>query len=303
MIFSELYGAYYNAMAKILAKAIEHPLKKGELRSIVDAYAFEESILNIETAIDEERWQLIKKDGTTPIMHVPSMPLTILQKRWLKAITLDPRIKLFEEEISGLDEIEPLFTREDFFIFDKYADGDNFEDAAYIKNFGCILDAIRNKHPLEITTMNRKGNILSMVVMPKWLEYSQKDDKFRLIGVGRKSNDTINLGRIITCEPYTKEYIPKESVKNQESARVVEFELIDERNALERVLLHFAHFKKQAERLEETRYKVTVAYDAEDEIEVLIRILSFGPMVRVIGPDNFVNLIKERLKRQKSCGR
>ena len=31
MIFSELYGAYYNAVAAVLRAAIDHPLEKGEL--------------------------------------------------------------------------------------------------------------------------------------------------------------------------------------------------------------------------------------------------------------------------------
>ncbi len=49
------------------------------------------------------------------------------------------------------------------------------------------------------------------------------------------------------------------------------------------------------------KYKVSVTYDKDDETELLIRILSFGPMIRVTGPHDFVNLIKERLRKQKSC--
>ncbi len=33
---------------------------------------------------------------------------------------------------------------------------------------------------------------------------------------------------------------------------------------------------------------------------MVIRILSFGPMFKVVQPDHFVNLIKERLRKQKS---
>lgn len=302
MIFSEIYGAYYTTMAKIIETAIEHPLEKGELIDIVKEYAFGESILNIDTSISDGKWQLINKDGTTPIINVPSMPLTLLQRRWLKAISLDPRIKLFGDEIVGVEDVEPLFTQEDYFVFDKYADGDNYEDATYIRNFRLILDAIRSNYPLEIKTSSRKGREKSIVVMPEYLEYSEKDDKFRLIGTGRKYGDTINLGRIISCEPYTKEYFKRANTRSNKEERVVEFELVDERNALERVLLHFAHFKKQAEKMDETRYKVSVTYDKDDETEVLIRILSFGPMIKVTGPDDFVNLIKDRLKRQRSCG-
>lgn len=302
MIFSEIYGAYYTTMARIIERAIEHPLEKDELRSIVSEYAFGESILNIEASIAEGKWQLIKNDGTTPIRNVPSMPLTLLQRRWLKAISLDPRMKLFEDEITGLEDVEPLFTQEDFYVFDKYSDGDPYENADYIRNFRLILDAIRNKYPLELTTASRNGREVHLVAMPERLEYSEKDDKFRLIGSGRKGGDTINLGRIISCEPYTKEYSPKVKTRAGEKERTVEFELVNERNALERVLLHFAHFKKQAERIDDIKYRISVTYDKDDETEILIRILSFGPVLRVTGPDNFVKLIKDRLLKQKSCG-
>ena len=53
--------------------------------------------------------------------------------------------------------------------------------------------------------------------------------------------------------------------------------------------------------MDEKKYRVTVWYDPDDETELVIRVLSFGPMIRVIEPESFVNLIKDRLIRQKSC--
>ncbi|MBQ4100240.1 MAG: WYL domain-containing protein, partial [Oscillospiraceae bacterium] len=130
--------------------------------------------------------------------------LTLLQRRWLKAISLDPRMKLFEDEMTGLEDVEPLFTQEDFYVFYKYSDGDPYENADYIRNFRRILDAIRNKYPLELTTASRNGREVHLVVMPERLEYSEKDDKFRLIGSGRKGGDTINLGRIIVIITFAR---------------------------------------------------------------------------------------------------
>ena len=42
-----------------------------------------------------------------------------------------------------------------------------------------------------------------------------------------------------------------------------------------------------------------IRYDGEDETEVLIRVLSFGPRLRVVAPEAFVDKIRERLERQK----
>lgn len=301
MIFSELYGAYYNAVAKIIAAALDHPLQKNELRTIIEENAFGESVLNIEPAILEGRWQVVKADGSTVIHHIPSMPLTKIQKRWLAAVSLDPRIRLFTDELPEYPDVQPLFTRDDYTVFDKYADGDDFEDETYRLNFRLIQDAIKHSYPVLIKMENRKGRYEKKVVLPKYMEFSEKDDKFRFIAAGRPTGGTYNMGRIRSCVRYEG---PLEAVNMQRKTNqkeTVVFELYDQRNALERVLLHFAHFEKEAEKIED-RYRVTLHYDQDDETEIVIRILSFGPMIRVIEPESFVNRIKERLLKQKSCG-
>ena len=301
MIFSELYGAYYNAVAAVLRQAVEKPVTKSELREIVEKNAFGESVLNLEPAITEGRWQLLTRDGTTPLKRRPTMPLTNLEKRWLKAICMDPRIRLFCDEIPDLPDVEPLFKPEDVFVFDRYADGDPYEDDAYVARFRSILAAIRDRTPLSIDMRNRKGGITHTVVMPDHLEYSEKDDKFRLIGSDRRYGEIVNLARIVRCKPYPKPYEYRPMRTDRSKAKTVEFELFDQRNALERALLHFAHFEKQAERLDEKRYRIKIFYDEDDETEMVIRILSFGPMVKVTSPQAFIDLIKDRLKKQKSC--
>lgn len=301
MIFSELYSTYYQTVAAILKAAIDHPVEATEMRHIVEEHAFGESVLHILPAIEEQRWQLITPDGKTPLQKEPSMPLTLLEKRWLKAIAHDPRIRLFGDEIFDFPDVEPLFLPEDILVFDHYADGDDYTDEAYIHHFRLILDAIKHQYPLKITLQNRRENPLVMSVLPHSLEYSEKDDKFRLIGSSDRYGSTINLGRIISCEKCQDSIKGKLTKKTERQRRVV-FELVDQRKTLERVLLHFAHYEKEAEKLDEKHYRITVVYDKEDETEMVIRILSFGPMIKVTAPQHFVELIKQRLIRQKSCG-
>jgi len=64
-------------------------------------------------------------------------------------------------------------------------------------------------------------------------------------------------------------------------------------------MMHFAHFEKQAERLDDLHYRILITYNKEDETEMIIRILSFGPVIRVKAPGSFVRLIRERLQRQQ----
>ena len=64
MLFHEIYGAYYRTMGRILSAAVSHPVTQEEIRRIIRTHAFGESALAIESAIREERWQLLHPDGT-----------------------------------------------------------------------------------------------------------------------------------------------------------------------------------------------------------------------------------------------
>ena len=300
MIFSELYSAYYNTVASILTRIIDGETSEKELQRIVTERAFGESLLTIMPSLKSEKWQLVNSDMTTSLEHKPTMPLTTLQKQWLKAITLDPRFKLFGIEIHGLEGVEPLFTPADYRVYDKYGDGDPFEDGEYVRQFKVILQAIRQGTQIKFEMVNRNGKTMYIRCHPKRLEYSEKDDKFRLITAGWHSVSTINLAKMRNCVHYTgpKELDHFEWEKKQD---VLTVKVRDERNALERFMLHFAHFEKQAEKLDKSTYLVRIKYAHDDEPEMVIRVLSFGPLVDVIGSEDFKRLVIEKLKKQLNC--
>ena len=301
MIFSELYSAYYNTVAAILSRIMEGERSERELQGLVTRHAFGESLLTILPALKAQRWPLVHADMTTSLTHKPTMPLTTLQKQWLKAISLDPRVKLFDVAFPELDGVEPLFTPDDYFVYDRYSDGDSFEDEEYIRQFRVILSAIRQGTQIRFEMTNRKGNTMYVRCHPVRLEYSEKDDKFRLVTAGWRSVSTVNLSKIRGCVHYTgeKPLVGEEKATLYDTLTV---KVSDERNTLERFMLHFAHFEKQAERLDRKHYLVKIKYDHDDEPEMVIRILSFGPMVEVMGSENFRRAVIEKLKKQKNRG-
>lgn len=301
MIFSELYSAYYNAVAAILSRVLEGECTERELQQIVSERAFGESVLNILPSLKSGKWQLLRPDMTTALEHTPTMPMTTLQKRWLKAISLDPRVRLFGVEFPNLDDVEPLFTQADYYVYDQYSDGDPFEDEGYIQRFRVILAAIRQKTPIKFEMTNRKGRTVFGRFIPKRLEYSAKDDKFRVVAAGNSFVGTVNLSRMTRCVHYTGDK-PLDSGEREVQYDTATVRLVDERNALERFMLHFAHFEKQAEKIDEMHYLIRIKYARDDEPEMAIRMLSFGPMIEVLGADSLKGLIVEKLKSQKRCG-
>lgn len=300
MLFHEIYSSYYIAVSSILKEAVRGTLTGKKLNALVQQHAFGESLLTIPDGLMGEKWRLIHKDLSTPLEEEPSMPLTILEKRWMKALLLDPRIRLFMPDMAGLEEIgfkdvEPLFTPDMIVYYDRYSDGDDYENPEYIRHFRTILQALQEEQDIFVSFESRLHAKPQLVVTPHYLEYSEKDDRFRLVAAGRRRRWVINLSRITACEPAHR----NDLVQLKEApAKTVTFELEDRRNAMERVLLHFSHLEKETKRLDDRRYRVTLKYDRQDETEMVIRILSFGSAIRVTEPDSFVALIRERIQKQ-----
>ena len=195
----------------------------------------------------------------------------------------------------GLETVKPLFTPDMFVFFDRYADGDDYHDPDYIAHFKTILTALGEKKDLYISYETHRSRP-SVVVTPHHLEYSEKDDCFRLIASGARRSWVMRLSRIRDCS--VVESSRAFPLGPRETETLV-FELEDRRRALERVLLHFSHLEKETKRLDETHYRVTLRYDPADETEMVIRILSFGPVIRVLEPARFIGLLRERIERQR----
>lgn len=295
--FNEIYGTYFNVVSSILRQAQEKQLTKDSLELLVREQAFADSCLTIPKELQDGSWPLLQQDMTTPLRHAPAMPLTTLQRRWLKSLLTDKRIQLFDVDCSGLEDVEPLFSEEQFVYFDRYSDGDDYADPQYKKHFRLLLQAITEKRRVEISFISGKNESVRKEYLPLQLEYSAKDDKFRLKAVCERHLHYVNVGRIKSCR--LLEQTGEEACMLLESERcAVTVLLTDERNALERAMLHFSHLEKITERLDEKHYRLQLMYNKSDETEMVIRILSFGPLLRVQEPAGFIELLRHRLRKQ-----
>ena len=306
MLFSEIYSAYYNTVASIISCSQQGKLDSDLLFKIVKESAFPESFMTIGSALETGKWPLVKKDYSTNIQNIPTMPLSILQKRWLKALCNDKRIRLFvSDEVlerlkNQLQDVEALFNENDYYLYDKYSDGDPYDDPDYIKNFRTVLEAIHQKKTISVEYTGRFGQQKRFICAPCKIEYSEKDDKFRIISKVKNRHSILNIARINSCELTDNSKVDDISEEDLPDNRrtSVTLEIYDERKAMERVMLAFAHFEKSAVQISDDVYRLTLNYDSFDETELVVRVLSFGPMVKVLEPESFRNLIQERISKQ-----
>jgi len=317
--FHEIYSAYFQVVRKILLDAGKKPLSRKEMEEISKAYASPESALVIlpkltkdgawSSLLQEEENQLYtsKCTGKKP-------PLTHLQKAWLKTLLPDPKFRLFftDQELAdlaqNLESEQPLFSLRDFHYFDQYRDGDHYEDPAYRQVFQTILSALEKRRPLFAAYESAKGREQTLELLPCRLQYSGKDDKFRLLAVslshGRpRSPYILNAARIKACHlsrnPVPQRFDWDFSRFQAQAAHPVRIRIGNERNALERCMLHFANYEKHTTYEPETdTYLCDIYYDPADETELLIELLSFGPVIRILGPEAFLSQVRKRVKRQ-----
>ncbi len=296
MLFHEIYGCYYNTVAKLLGAAAKGGLTEEKMRAICDDNAFAESFMEIIPALKSERWPLLRKDLTTPLKAAPEIPPTTLELRWLKAITLDPRLKLFDVNTDFLKDIEPLFRPETLVVTDIYLDGDPFSDPVYIKNFRELLSAVKNGKKARVLYETARTERES-IVTPYLFEYSEREDKLRCYVNGGRLGNIIALSRVksAVCLDENGSIPHSRPTDNKETAVL---EVSDERTAVERALLHFAHYEKETE-MYEGSCRLTIHYSKADRSELAGQILSFGPLIRVTEPAELAGLIRDRLFAQR----
>lgn len=340
-LFSEIYSCYYQVLRHILCS--QNTLTMEEIRERICSEGFGESMLSIIPKLEDGTWNLLKKDGTLYRSKLSSsffVPLSALEKSYLRALLSDPRMSLFldAEQTAYLSDalacVSPLWKPEQFYCFDRFLDGDPWEDEHYRACFRTLLQAQKQNRYVDIDYTSLKGTRLHHHYIPARLEYSVKNDKFRLIALKPVSASSAlgscsrkqDTHRKNTAPPQTAQDTPKYKLEILNLSRIrsvcllektfpaplelnaiirrsyyrepLKLRIINRRNALERAMLHFANYEKNTTKIEEDTYECLIYYNQGMETELLIEVMSFGPMLTVIGNDRFLSLLKERLKRQ-----
>ncbi|MBQ6181578.1 MAG: WYL domain-containing protein [Ruminococcus sp.] len=316
-IFSEIYGTYFRIAARLLEN---ETTDEKTVRETVRREGFRDSVLFLPQKLipGSEDWGLFCRadDGSLRRItkNAPLKLLTGLQKRWLKAKLCDPRIRLFmdEEALSALEErlagVRPLYGQGQFGFTDRFSDSDDFLSRDYIKNFRTALDAVKHRRIMYIDYVSSHGKrICGRFVLLK-MEYSPKNDKFRaycyLLRNGRiRSSGIINIGRITSITDTGSVFRTPVSLEDYFSSRKCSAPAIirvtGERNGIERFMLEFASYEKHTVRdLETGQYTVELWYDEQDETELLIRLLSFGPVIEILAPQHLRAQAASRIRRQ-----
>lgn len=313
-LFSELYNCYFQVIKSLIQT--KKCISEKELNFRIQNSCFEESILYLLPKLTENDWGFYEKRDGMLFSRLSTdfyVPLTELQKSYLKAILEDDKIGLFfsDEEIAKINmafaDVKPLYLVEDFYYYDRFTDKDDYQNPDYRKNFQMLMAAIQKHEYLDIIYEGHRNHRVYHTYLPCRLEYSIKNDRFRLLAVTTHSQtkprvEILNLSRIVKIistgkiakqSPNIDRYLKRSYYK--EPVRIV---INNKRNALERAMLQFANYEKSTRKIGQDLYECLIYYNKAMETELLIEVLSFGPMLKVVGSEAFLRLIKERIMRQ-----
>ena len=307
-LFSEIYNRYFVIANRILSKK---KLSRNVISDTVRKYGFAESLLFLLPKLADNEWELFDEENGAYIPKIKGgihTPLSRLQRRWLKAALADPRAGLFldNEQIRELNkklsDTEVLFDAKDFCYFDRFSDGDNYNDTTYRECFRQLLKAAKEKSFVCITYSNKSNRKTKISALPHRIEYSIKNDCFRVLCYAKTNNGMhryiLRISRMISVIPAADDTSGCDIDETDISQKKVTLTIFDERNAMERAMLQFADYRKNTMRIDDNSYRCEIFYNSDDETELLIELLSFGPMIKVEGDEHFVELIKKRLKKQ-----
>ncbi len=314
-MFSEIYGAYFEITAELLRMGT---FTSADLTRVIAERGFRDTPLFLPSKIipqpDESDWKLFRKNDNGSFSAVTNNPplqiLTTLQKRWLKAKLCDPRMRLFlsDEEITGLYEkladVLPLYLPDRIRYTDRFTDGDDYESVSYRNIFRTVLEGVRQKKVMKIAFKSGKNKLIKGSFVPLRLEYSQKNDRFRLYCTDRSGvhSTIINVGRMLSAE-LTEEAVTETDIdsyfEKRKCREPVTVRVTDERKTIDRFLMEFASFEKRTERIDDSgECIVQLWYDRGSETEILIQLLSFGPTLEILAPARLRKLARERIVRQ-----
>ncbi|MBO5071386.1 MAG: WYL domain-containing protein, partial [Eubacterium sp.] len=207
-LFSEIYSCYYQVLRHLLTG--KNSLTLQEIRNQIHKEGFEESLLAIIPKLENNTWNLFERQEQKYLSKLTSSfvtPLSLLEKSYLKALLADPRITLFLDpaQLVTLEDmlasVTPLFRQEQFFYYDQFTGGDPYEDEGYRQIFRTLLYAQKRKLYVDLDYNSPAGRRVHHYYVPARLEYSVKNDKFRLLALKQTNTskmklEILNLSRI-----------------------------------------------------------------------------------------------------------
>lgn len=327
-LFEEVKNRYMHIAFKVLNEC-EKGLSEMDVIKIVEEEEFEEKVIgnNFETFeglllnkySESENFNLLKeKDGlyypNIKKEKKPAVPvrLTNVEKVWLKNMLEDKRLGILLSDsvimklkaaLKNFDgpSISEIVDITNTSLFPEQENAEQFEE-----NFRRLLKAIvEGKHVKYCNTDRYGKEYCNKHALPIRLEYSLRDGRFRVSMYSLDENrsimaNIINMSDIEIEEnenlEINREVVIKLLHEQRYSKEPIVLEVIDKKSAMERCFMSFSELERYSRCIEKDRYELKLFYYTFEEEEIIKKILTLGPYVKVVSPEGIREEIIRRIR-------
>ena len=326
-LFHEYKNKYFHLVFRILNLA-KDGLYKDEIIKIIEKEEYDEKVIGKDfktfegMLLNEYEKQdnfsfLEERAGRfySVLNNEDSIPLKVrfskLEKTWINGMIKDTVVQalLGKEIIEKLESalIDVKDGNNDIIEFTNKAKDDFQYDLRKLSgDFHTILEGIINEKIIIYTNVDKNGNEYNnQLALPIRIEYSLKDDKFRasLYSLEEERSIMVNLHTlkdIKIAENITSKIKREDVLKKLKEKKYCEtpiiIELEDIRGSMERCFMSFSSFERSSRAISENKYEIDIYYYTFEEAEVIRKIMSLGPYVKVKSPDRIREIIIDKIK-------
>lgn len=310
-MYHEIYGKYYQIIHNLLNSK---PQTEKEINDYIRSQGFDESFLylNAQMLVDEYHLFVKKGDLFYPLTNskIPLF-LTNEQKNWLNTMLFDEKVKLFLS-----DERRNYYQKEfagNVLYDDKtyqylFQDVDKDEITPKMSNvFRFVKNAIMQEMDINLTFISSKNYYTHKKVAPYKIEYSMQDQKMRLIAVEYRNGEPKRIIRIKLASIVG--YRMVERVKKIDFKYFLQEEVLKEPliievypilNGIERVFIELSNYKREAFYDKEQNLSIMkIYYEKVDEMDLVLKMLSFGKVVKILSDGFIKEEVLRRINKQK----
>ena len=166
-----------------------------------------------------------------------------------------------------------------------------------------LLEGIYNQKTVQLKYYAMNKSVIEGEFKPIVLEFSKRDNRFQAY-LRSCENDRIyvvNVSQIAAVDVTENDFNYEDAEEallsfRNENMTSVEVEFYNVRNTADRILTEFSPWRKRCTYDKETqRYRLTIFYHKYDEIELAVRLLGYGAVIRFVDQEHPIR--KELEKR------
>ncbi|OOM05886.1 WYL domain-containing protein [Clostridium saccharobutylicum] len=328
-LFHEYKNKYFHLVFRILNLA-KNGLYKDEIIRLIENEEYDEKVIGkdfktfegmlLNQYSKEANFNFLEeREGQyySILNNEDSIPLKVrfskLERYWFNGMIKEPVVQsllgkeTLEKLETALTDVKEKGSNKVIEFTNKVQNDFDIDLEKSTKDFYIILEGIINEKPIIYSNVDKNGNEYNnQLAIPIRIEYSLKDDKFRasLYSLEENRSIMVNLHTLKEVKiahnfnsKVKREDVLKKLKEKKYSEVPITIELEDIRGAMERCFMSFSSFERNSRTILKNKYEIDIYYYTFEEDEVVRKIMSLGPYVKVKSPGRVREIVIDKIKK------